>query len=140
MATSSGVARFTGLSENSPPPSESSEPNPANRTFASERFMASVIWKVRISPAAPTSAPPMIRGFDSMTNPAADAASPEKELRREMTTGMSAPPMGITERIPMIRAMPPTTQYPGALPVTPDQIASAIRLIPMIPLTHCCPG
>ena len=52
----------------------------------------------------------MISALDSIAKPAAEAASPEKELRSEMTTGMSAPPMGITVITPMRRAIPPVAQ------------------------------
>ena len=39
-----------------------------------------------------------------MTNPAAHAARPEKLFNRAITTGISAPPMGITNKTPNIKA------------------------------------
>ena len=39
-----------------------------------------------------------------ITNPAAQAANPEKLFNKAITTGMSAPPIGITKRIPKIKA------------------------------------
>ena len=62
--------------------------------LSSERFIASAISLVRMPPAAPTRAPAMISGVLSMTNPAIATAVPVKALSSEMTTGMSAPPIG----------------------------------------------
>ena len=64
-------------------------------TLMTERFMAWAMSTVRMPPEAPTSAPPMIRAPLSMTNPAMATAMPVKEFSRAMTTGMSAPPIGI---------------------------------------------
>ena len=46
----------------------------------------------------------MISRLFSRTNPVAAAASPEYELSRDMTTGISAPPIGITNNNPRIPA------------------------------------
>ena len=64
--------------------------------FRIERFMASAMSLVRMPPEAPTRAPAMIRTGLPMTKPAIAAAVPVNELSSEMTTGMSAPPMGST--------------------------------------------
>ena len=71
--------------------------------LAIDRFMASAMSLVRIAPEAPTSAPAMISTGLSMTKPAIAAAVPVNELSSEMTTGMSAPPMGSTIVTPKIR-------------------------------------
>ncbi len=55
---------------------------------------------VNINPDAPTRAPDIISPLFIKTNPVAAAATPEYELSREITTGMSAPPIG------MVRVMP----------------------------------
>jgi hypothetical protein len=79
-------------------------PNAPNSTFVSERFMASHMIFVRMMPDAPTSAPLMMSTLLPSTNPVMDAASPENEFSSEITTGMSAPPMGITNSTPMTSA------------------------------------
>ena len=65
-----------------------------------ERFMASAMSLVRIAPEAPTRAPAMISTGLPMTKPAIAAAVPVNEFSSEMTTGMSAPPMGSTSVMP----------------------------------------
>ena len=72
--------------------------------FMTERFIASAMSLVRIAPDAPTSAPAMIRTGLSMTKPAIATAVPVNEFRSEMTTGMSAPPIGRVIVTPKIRA------------------------------------
>ncbi len=65
---------------------------------------------VRMSPDAPTRAPLMISPSLLITKPVSAAARPEYELRSEITTGMSAPPMGITDRTPRTSARPTTAR------------------------------
>ena len=60
---------------------------------------------------SPTSVPATIRTTLSRANPAAAAASPVKALRSEMTTGMSAPPIGNTKRLPRTAAPIRTPMY-----------------------------
>ena len=68
--------------------------------MVSERFIAlHMIW-LRMMPDDPTSAPAMISTLLWITNPVMAAAMPEYEFSSEMTTGMSAPPMGITSSTP----------------------------------------
>ena len=69
-------------------------------TLVSERFMALHMSRVRMMPEEPTRAPETISTGLPMTNPVAAAARPEKAFKRAMTTGMSAPPMGRTSRMP----------------------------------------
>ena len=77
--------------------------------MASDRFIAlHMIW-LRMMPDEPTSAPAMISTSLLMTKPVMPAAMPEYELRSEITTGMSAPPMGITSSTPSSSA---TAQTP----------------------------
>ena len=57
-------------------------------------------------PEAPTSIPATISTVESSTNPVAEAARPVNAFRSEITTGMSAPPIGSTKRIPKRSASP----------------------------------
>ena len=65
-------------------------------------FMALAIMIVKINPLAPTSDPATINTLLSNNKPAKAAAIPDNELRREITTGISPPPIGITNPIPAI--------------------------------------
>ncbi len=60
----------------------------------------------RMNPEAPSSAPAMMSTLFPMANPVAAEARPAYELSSEMTTGMSAPPMGSTRETPKTRARP----------------------------------
>ena len=84
----------------------------------SERFIASAISLVRMPPDAPTSAPAMIRAQLPMTNPAMATAVPVKAFSSEMTTGMSAPPIGSTIVTPNASAARMTISSTGTLGVT----------------------
>ena len=75
-------------------------PTPAKKTLAIERFMASAICLVRIEPEAPTSMPATISAVLSSAMPAAAADRPVKAFSVEITTGMSAPPIGVTASTP----------------------------------------
>ena len=55
-------------------------------------------------PEAPTSAPAMTRMALSRTKPAIATAVPVNAFSSEITTGMSAPPMGSTMSLPKARA------------------------------------
>ena len=65
-----------------------------------ERFIALAIRLVRIEPDAPTIMPATIIAVLFKAKPAAAADSPVMALSIEMTTGMSAPPMGNTSMRP----------------------------------------
>ena len=92
-----------------------------------ERFIASAMSLVRIPPEAPTRAPEMIRTGLTSTKPAIATAVPVNALRSEITTGMSAPPIGRTIVTPktqaeaMIRARTRTETVPSIarLPLAP---------------------
>ena len=79
-------------------------PNPPTRMLRIDRFIASAISLVRMPPDAPTSAPAMISAQLPMTNPAIATAVPVNAFSSEMTTGMSAPPMGSTMVTPKTSA------------------------------------
>ena len=69
-----------------------------------ERFIALPISSVSSVPDAPTRAPATIRTLLCRTKPVAEAASPVNALRSEITTGMSAPPIGSTNITPKTSA------------------------------------
>ena len=62
--------------------------------MVSGRFIARLIATVKNVPLAPTSAPQMISSVELISKPVIATATPVKELSSEMTTGISAPPMG----------------------------------------------
>ena len=69
-------------------------------TFFRERFIALHMSMVRMVPAEPTRIPPVsITGLLYKKPPNA-AATPVNELSRDITTGISAPPIGITNKMP----------------------------------------
>ena len=53
-----------------------------------------------MAPDEPTSAPVIIKALFSNVKPIPAAAQPEYEFNIEITTGMSAPPIGIIKRTP----------------------------------------
>ena len=65
-----------------------------------ERFIALLIRIDRMNPDAPSSEPLMIRMTLPIAKPVAHDARPEYELSSATTTGMSAPPIGITSMMP----------------------------------------
>jgi hypothetical protein len=75
-------------------------PKAPKSTLNSERFIALLMASVKIVPDAPTRAPLTISTSLLSTKPVMAAASPVKELSNEMITGMSAPPIGITNSTP----------------------------------------
>ena len=83
-----------------------------------ERFIARPIFIVSKVPDAPTSMPLTISTLFSSSKPVAAAASPVNAFRSEITTGMSAPPIGSTNRIPKIAA-PPTSTHKSHSSWTP---------------------
>src|SRR5436190_24368548 len=75
-------------------------PKAPNNTLVNERFIALLIKIDRMKPDAPSSEPEMIRMTLPMAKPVAHEARPEYELSSATTTGMSAPPIGITSITP----------------------------------------
>jgi hypothetical protein len=55
----------------------------------------------RIAPDEPTNAPVIINAVFSKVKPIPAAAHPEYEFNIEITTGMSAPPIGIISKKPI---------------------------------------
>ena len=53
-----------------------------------------------MAPEDPTSAPVIIKAVFSKVKPIPAAAQPEYEFSIEITTGMSAPPIGIINKTP----------------------------------------
>ncbi len=104
MATSSTPMERTLPPAPAAATSPSPPPNPPIMMFMTDRFMASAMSLVRIAPEAPTRAPAMMSTGLSMTKPAMATAVPVNELSSEMTTGMSAPPMGRVMVTPKISA------------------------------------
>ena len=86
--------------------------------------MAAAICWVSNVPEAPTSMPATIRALLSSATPVAAAESPVNALRSEMTTGMSAPPIGSTSRKPRTAALTSRTRKTSSL-CTPATIATA---------------
>jgi hypothetical protein len=70
------------------------------------RFIALLIRIDSRKPDAPSSAPQMMSTVFPIANPVAEAARPAYELRSEITTGMSAPPIGSTMKMPIRKARP----------------------------------
>ena len=90
-------------------------------------------------PEAPTSVPPMMSAALSRTKPVEAAARPVNAFRNEITTGMSAPPIGRTSMTPKTSAATRRstiqTCSSEALPAT----ANARAAPRTIPFTTCCP-
>ena len=89
--------------------------------FMTERFIASAMSLVRIAPDAPTRAPAMIRTGLSITKPAIATAVPVNEFSSEMTTGMSAPPIGRVIVTPKISAAARITSITARFGVPVDE-------------------
>ena len=78
----------------------------------------------------------MMRTGLPRTNPAIAAAVPVNELRRLMTTGMSAPPMGRTIVIPKIRPAATTrNSSPRAASLLRAKTPAAPRMSAAVPST-----
>ena len=108
-------------------------------TLVIERFIAMAICWVSRVPDAPTIMPAtMSAGLFSAT-PVAAALRPVKALSSEMTTGMSAPPIGRTSRLPRAaaatssRMIKPSECEPATI-ATPHPIATR----PSSALTGVC--
>ena len=75
-------------------------PKPPAITDVIERFIAMAICWVSSVPEAPTIMPATISEVLLSATPVAAALRPVKALSSEMTTGMSAPPIGSTRKMP----------------------------------------
>lgn len=74
-----------------------------------ERFIAFAMRFVRIEPDAPTIMPATMSAVLSSARPIAAADNPVNALSREITTGMSAPPIGSTTIKPSTAAASSST-------------------------------
>ncbi len=108
--------------------------------LASDRFIASAISLVRMPPDAPTSAPAMIRASFPITKPAIATAVPVNAFSSEITTGMSAPPMGSTIVTPNASAATITTMSPAMLAVEIRYADMPTATTAMTALTGRAPG
>ena len=108
----------TGLAAAAPAawPGVGPPPTPANSTLVIGRFIALHISMVSSVPEAPTSVPLMMSALLLSTNPVAATARPVNELSSEITTGMSAPPIGITIITPSTSEAPSSVRNHGAPP------------------------
>src|SRR5262249_61505598 len=87
-----------------------SPPKPPRMTEIKERFMPLHMMYDRIAPEEPTSAPVMISAEFPSVKPMPAAAQPEYELSIEITTGISAPPIGMMIKMPSSSEMPVISQ------------------------------
>ena len=102
-----------------------------------ERFIALAIRLVRIVPDAPTIIPATIIAVLFNAMPVAAADSPVNALSKEITTGMSAPPIGSTtmfpssaaaNRIPMMNSAWECTPAASTI-AEPTQITNSVALM-----------
>ena len=109
--------------------------------FGIERFIASAISIVRIEPEAPTSMPPTISATLSSAMPAAAADRPVNAFSSEITTGMSAPPIGSTNMLPSSAAPTRIARKSSSDSVPAAMItAQAITTASSAMLRNCWPG
>ena len=78
-----------------------SPPNPPRITLKKDLFIPLHIIYDNIAPEDPTNAPVIIRAVFSKVKPIPAAAQPEYEFSMEMTTGISAPPIGMINKTPI---------------------------------------
>ena len=143
MATSSApIARTEPPGPASAPAASSPPPNPPIMMLITERFIASAISLVRIAPEAPTRAPAMMSTGLSITKPAIATAVPVNEFSSEITTGMSAPPIGSVIVTPKIRAAARITPISGrfGVPLTNRTIAETTVTAARASVTSWPPG
>ena len=120
------MVALTGFSSPSPDGAAETPPKPPLKMFAIERFIASAIRRVRIVPEAPTMMPATISAELSSAIPAAAADRPVNAFSSEITTGMSAPPIGSTNRLPSsapATRIPTTKSHCGSVPAVAMMIA-----------------
>ena len=103
--------------------------------------MASLMSLVSKLPDAPTRVPATISAKLFRVKPLAATARPVNAFRSEITTGMSAPPIGSTNATPRISASTISATKENGI----DAIASTATTNPMIsaarsPFTSCWPG
>ena len=103
--------------------------------------MASLINLVSSEPDAPTSVPATISAKLFSVKPLAATASPVHALRSEMTTGMSAPPIGRTKATPRTRASTINAMKENGIEATASTATAKPTIVAASSkLTICCPG
>ncbi len=114
-------------------------PKPPATIDGIERFMAWAMRFVRIEPDAPTIMPATISAVLLSAMPAAAADRPVNALSSEITTGMSAPPIGSTIRLPSAAAAISRTIMSSSLSL-PEAIATAhaTATASSARFTNCC--
>ncbi len=123
-----------------PVPAVMTDPKALKRMLGSERPMAWLIMRVSSVPEAPTSVPATMSSVLSSVKPDAATARPVNALSSEMSTGVSAPPMGRTKIAPRTRDSTSTTTSTGVLAVTTVTTTRARMASPMAALMGCWPG
>ena len=105
-------------------------------------IIASAMSLVRIAPEAPTRAPAMIRTGLLITKPAIATAVPVNEFSSEMTTGMSAPPIGSVIVTPNVSAAARITTMSSrfGVPETKRAIAAMTVIAARARVTSWPPG
>ena len=102
--------------------------------------MAWLIIRVSSVPDAPTRVPATMSRVLSRVKPDAATARPVKALSREMSTGVSAPPMGSTKIAPSASDSTSTMTSTVVLAVTTVTTSRATMATPMAALMGCWPG
>ena len=107
-----------------------------------ERFIAIAIRLVRKEPEAPTSVPATISAVLSSAIPVAAADRPVNAFSSEITTGMSAPPIGRTTMLPSSAAATSTPRMKSACEWTPVARTTALTAATVMSSTLItrCPG
>src|SRR3954451_10973427 len=124
MATSAAdVARTVPPAAPAPTAAVVSPPKPPISTDGIVRFMATAIWLVNSVPDAPTIIPATINDVLFSATPVAAADRPVNALRVEITTGMSAPPIGNTKKLPTSAAETSSSSIQNS-PSAPATIAA----------------
>ena len=107
-----------------PPPATDVSPKFEKSTLPSERFMAFAMSCVSSVPAEPTTVPAMIIAALSSTKPSKPTARPVRALYKEITTGMSAPPMGSVIATPRISANTKSSDTTGSPDSAPTPLTT----------------
>src|ERR1700733_13412479 len=127
-ASSAAIERICASAAAAVATAVSPVPKPPMMMLASDRFIASAISLVRMPPDAPTRAPATIRAQFPMTNPAIATAVPVNAFSSEITTGMSAPPIGSTIITPNASEASTTMSRAGRLAVVSMNAAVPIAI------------
>ena len=92
-----------------------------------------------MAPDAPTKDPTIIKRWLDKVKPMPAAAHPEYELSIETTTGISAPPIGIINKIPSNNDSPTINQKISVEDSIVNITVKTIKEMKIKRLTKCCP-